>query len=49
MSEDEFIEGIKKVFPDANTDQVRQIMLLIEQSFKDGWEDGFGVGESNAP
>jgi hypothetical protein len=47
MTEDEYIANIKKVFPTATNDEVMQIMLLIEQSFTDGWEDGFNEAESN--
>ena len=47
MTERQYIDEIKEVFPDATVDQVMQIMLLIEQSFKDGWEDGFNEGENN--
>lgn len=41
MNEDQYMKAIKAVFPTATKDEVMRIMLLIEESYKDGWKDGY--------
>jgi hypothetical protein len=41
MTEDQYIEAINTIFPTATEDEVMRILLLIEQAYKEGFNDGY--------